>query len=538
MSDDNIIDFLDDEGIVGDSLSGDSGDSDEVEEFVMPSLEDLGIPDRPDISDEYAYEDEEFQEEEPYDDDFDLSEVLLPGEAEEIIGEESFLHDSFLDQDTSVVQPKTKSNNFKHLVDDIDDDLDDEVEYNTGDSIEAIISSGIATFHDKDEFDDQSFNASAFGSSSYDLEDDEEMASIRRFSLERVLNNAIDSKASDVHVNANEYVYFSIDGDALIRDEFGIVEDKQAHHVFENVTNHKRRDEYIQDFELDTSYVLKMGPHKGRRFRINIARSFGEVSLTGRVISKNIPTVEELGLSDELIALTKNPNGLVLICGPTGSGKSTTFASTIELIRTTMRKKIVTIEKPIEYVYPRSGLSLVVQREVGPDTRSFAAALKSCMRQSPDIILVGEVRDREEFDELLKASESGHFSMSTMHTNSPPATISRIMSLYGGDEQSKVLNTLQDNLRGLVNQVLVKRKDGQGRIGVQSILTINKEVGEMIGRGDTVAMQDYMEERELTIEDKLVEKVFEDLITVEEALNHTVFPEKFKQLLTDKGFKS
>lgn len=196
---------------------------------------------------------------------------------------------------------------------------------------------------------------------------------------------------------------------------------------------------------------------------------------------------------------------------------STTFASLIRKIQLEQPKKIITVENPIEYLYGVDGRSIVVQREIGMDARSFSSALDSAMRQAPDLIMVGEIRNRNEVDQALRASETGHLTLSTMHTSDAWTTVNRISSLYEGDEQARVLSSLKDNLRGIANQVLVKSIDGKSRFSVYSVLEINDEISHYIGHRDTEKIKKYMKDNGLTIEHQLVKAVNDKKCTVQEA---------------------
>ena len=352
--------------------------------------------------------------------------------------------------------------------------------------------------------------------------------------IDGILGKAIELKASDVHINSDGYVDFTILGEITHMTDFGIIPANVVQRCYSTITSHTSQATFAENLELDTSYVIKKGENKGRRFRLSVGRSMTNVFMVFRVISDVIPSPKELGVPPSLEKWVQLPNGLVLICGPTGTGKSTTFASLVNEINQQQTKKIITVERPVEYLYPHDGKGLVTQREVGRDARSFSNALTSAMRQAPDVIMIGEVRDREEVDSLLRASESGHLAFSTMHTNTPPGTINRIKSLYEGDEQLRVLSSLKDNVRGIANQVLLKTKDGRGRFAVHCVLNVTPEVSEMIGVGDVGAIQRYMEENEQTMEHELVKAVLAKKCDAETARSYCIFPDIFDKILAEK----
>lgn len=368
-------------------------------------------------------------------------------------------------------------------------------------------------------------------------EDDEDDDPLSGFKLDEVLAQAIDLGASDIDIIANDEVSYEILGDMHRASEFGMVTPEITSRLQLSIISHVLESDFVENLELDTAYVLRNGKHEGRRMRLSIGKSFGEIFLVFRVISDNIPTPDELGIPKELQDMCRLPSGAVLICGPTGSGKSTTFTSILRQLQLTQRKKILTIEKPVEYVYPKgpgSGLAVIVQREVGKDARGFAPALKSGMRQHPKIIMVGEVRDQEEVDELLRASETGHLALTTLHATSPPGAISRIMSMYEGEDRLRILTSMKDNFRGIANQTLVKSVDGTKRTSVYSILAVTPEVSEMIGRGDVEALQKHMRDNETTMDHGLIRAVEEGKCSLEEAESKSPYPAYFRELARAK----
>ena len=349
--------------------------------------------------------------------------------------------------------------------------------------------------------------------------------------VDQILTEAIITGASDVHLTTDQRVSMSRNGD-IIRYDGYIIPDNDTMHllIHEGILSHQEQAEFNRDFEYDGAYTLQYGPYKGTRTRINIGRSFGKYFIVFRIINDFIPALEDLGVEDEIVNWSKYPNGLFLLCGPTGTGKSTTLASVIYNLMVTTRKKIITIEKPIEYIYPDDTPSLVVQREVGGDTRGFYEGLTSAMRQNPDVILLGEVRNTEEVTELLRAAETGHLAISTMHTNSVATTINRIQNLFSGNEQKRIMSTLADTLRGIANQVLIKDKE-DGRFAVREILSINDEIKELIVKGDVRGIRQYQIDNKSTMEHKLAEAVKEGRCYEEEARKQVVDINLFNKII-------
>lgn len=396
------------------------------------------------------------------------------------------------------------------------------------DNLDAVLSR-MAAMNDHEETEIGGGVESAFSS---DFEEEEEDL-FKGFDLDSVLGAAIDAGASDVHLTADDHVSFTILGEIHRQPRFDPPDGIILTRVQQHIIGHVLQSSFIQDLELDTSYTLKTGPHAGRRTRLSVGKSFGEIFMVFRIIADIFPTPEELAIPKEIIGWTDLPSGLVMVNGPTGTGKTTTLASLVRRVQLEKHKKIITLERPVEFLYGVDGKGVVTQREIGRDARSFAAALTSALRQLPDIILVGEVRNRIEVNELLRAAETGHLAISTMHTNSAPTTVNRIMSLYEGDDQRRILSTLSEVLRGLANQVLVKTKDGKGRFAVREVLSIDEEVSRLILQGDVEGIRKYQYDRGITMEHELVNAYLAGRCTLEAAREASAFPALFNTILKD-----
>lgn len=353
--------------------------------------------------------------------------------------------------------------------------------------------------------------------------------------LDAIVSKAIESGASDIHLSPFDEVAFTVLGEIIRLPEYGLIDPNMTVRLQQTIISNVLEQVFVEELELDTSYIVKSGKHKGRRLRLSVGKTEGNIFLVFRVIADVMPTPDELEIPKAMRDWTNLPNGLVLVNGPTGSGKSTTLSSLIQEIQFKRAEKIITIEKPIEYVYgvKPGQKAFITQREVGRDSREFSAALTSAMRQAPNIILVGEVRNRTEIDELLRAAETGHLAISTMHTTSCPATINRIRSMYEGDEQLRVLATLADNLRGMMTQALVKSPDGKSRFAVREVLQVDKEIKEYVLQGNVQAMRDYQEDRGITMEHELVKAVHSGRASIDSARSKAPNPLYFDDLLDD-----
>lgn len=366
-----------------------------------------------------------------------------------------------------------------------------------------------------------------------DFDEDEDMLKV--FNLDDIIAKGIDLEASDIHIIPGRKIAYRILGNIHHVGTWGEIPNEVTQRIQQNITTNVMDKDFVENLELDASYVVRSGKHRGRRLRVSVGKTFGDVYMVMRIISDDIKTPEELGVHPKIVEWANLPSGLIMVNGPTGTGKSTTLASIIRKIQLERAVNIITIEKPVEYMYPTDGKAMVVQREVGRDSRTFSGALDSAMRQDPDILLIGEVRNTLEINQLLRAAETGHLALSTMHTNSAPQTINRIKSLFEGNEQIRVLSTLSDITRGFANQTLVPTADGKSRVGVQEVLEVNKEVAEMILTGNTKAMREYQEERGITMEHALAEKVREGIITLEEAHKKAPYPLYFTDLMKQKS---
>lgn len=403
-------------------------------------------------------------------------------------------------------------------------------------ALATLIATQTGTYEDDDEEEDDERHAAIPDrkevAGSFELPADDDEDELAGFDIDEVLAKAIDVGASDVHLNAEDQVAYTVLGDIVRVSDYGLVTPTITQRLQLSIISHVLEDAFAVALELDTSYVLRTGRHRGRRTRLNVGKSLTAITLTFRIVSDVIPTPDELGVSGELLEWANLPSGLVLVCGPTNTGKSTTFASILRKIQLERPVKIVTIEKPIEYIYGSKGKALVVQREVGLDARSYSAALDSAMRQAPDVIMVGEVRNQEEIEALMRASESGHLALSTMHSSSPSATINRISSMFTGDDRVRVLGSLEDNLRGLVNQVLVKSPDGKSRKAVREVLAIDDEVALLVGAGDGRGIRAYQMKHGITMDHELVKAVRKGWCTVAEARTKSAYPRVFDELVS------
>ncbi len=281
-------------------------------------------------------------------------------------------------------------------------------------------------------------------------------------------------------------------------------------------------EEQRQAFEKELEMNLALSIPKVGRFRVNIFRQRNEVSLVARNIKLDIPRFEDLYLPPVLLDVIMEKRGLVLFVGGTGSGKSTSLAALIDHRNRNTSGHIITIEDPIEYVHSHKK-SIINQREVGVDTRSFHAALKNTLRQAPDVILIGEIRDRETMEHALAFSETGHLAISTLHANNANQALDRIINFFPEERRPQLLNDLGNNLKAFVSQRLVKTTDGQRRAAIEILLGTHT-IRDLVKRGEFGAIKEIMEKSTAlgmkTFDSSLFELVAEGVISEEEALKN------------------
>ena len=350
--------------------------------------------------------------------------------------------------------------------------------------------------------------------------------------IDDLLKEVVQYRASDLHISAGLPPVIRVDGN-LLRTKYPPYTPEGVEELLFPMLNNEQRRTLEQTWELDMSYGLKdLG-----RFRVNIYKNRGTYAAAFRTINSVIPSFESLGLSEVVRSITERPRGLILVTGPTGSGKSTTLASMIDYINETRSEHILTIEDPIEFVH-KSKKSVIHQRELGQDTRSFANALKSSLREDPDIILVGEMRDIETIGLALTAAETGHLVFGTLHTSSAAQTIDRIIDVFPEGQQQQIRVQLGGCLEAVFAQTLLQKlqPDGtkKGRVMAQEILVKTNAIANMIREGKSAqiysAIQTGGGAGMQTLETALAELYKKKLVTAEDALMKSQRPDELRRL--------
>lgn len=344
-----------------------------------------------------------------------------------------------------------------------------------------------------------------------------------------LLQQVIKRNASDLHLTAESTPVLRVDGQLKSLEGYPPLSPEQVRELVLQLLNEDQRDIFLANKELDFSFSLG----QAARFRVNVYFERGRMAAALRYIPTQIRTIEELNLPHQVKNFTRLPQGFVLVTGPTGHGKSTTLAAIINEINENRREHIVTIEDPIEYVYPNRQ-SLISQREMHLDTHSWEVALRSVLREDPDVVLIGEMRDYETIAAALTIAETGHLVFSTLHTNSAAQTIDRIIDVFPSHQQNQVRAQLAMTLEGIVSQRLVPMIGG-GRIPATEVLLANPAIRSAIREGKVEQIDNMIltsqELGMLSLEHSLARLVRAGKITRDVALSYTLRPEELNRIL-------
>jgi twitching motility protein PilT len=355
--------------------------------------------------------------------------------------------------------------------------------------------------------------------------------------IDDLLRRSVESRASDLHLKVGNHPYFRVDGLlSPLSDVPRITPEEMLSMAFSMMTN-RQKQKFKETAELDMAYgVAGLG-----RFRVNVFQQRGNVGMVLRVIPTKIRTIEELELPRILTTICEEQRGLVLTTGTTGSGKSTTLAALVDRINSLRAEHIITIEDPIEYLH-RDKKGFINQREVEVDTSSFSTALRAALRQDPDVVLVGEMRDVETISTALLAAETGHLVFSTLHTLDATETIQRIIAVFPPPEQKQIRLQLASTLKAVISQRLVRKREGQGRVPAVEVMIstgyirdciINPDKTRLIREAIAAGTSQYGMQ---TFDQSLFDLFSRNLITIEEAILRASNPDDFR--LRVQGIRS
>ena len=348
--------------------------------------------------------------------------------------------------------------------------------------------------------------------------------------IDTLLRSLVIKKASDLHLQAGSPPVFRIHGELTVTDLAALTSEEIEEMFVNSILDEEQQETFKRTHHIDLSYSVP----GVSRFRVNIFKQRGNVGAVIRVIPFEIPTIDELGLPPVIKELAAKPHGLVLVTGPTGSGKSTTLAAIIDYINSIRKDHIITIEDPIEFHFANKNC-LINQREVGKDTESFATALRDALREDPDVILVGELRDLETISNAVTAAETGHLVFATLHTNDASQTLDRLVDVFPPHQQEQIRTQLAATLQGVIAQTLLRKKDGSGRVAAFEILVVNTAIRNLIKTGKThqiySAIQTGQQEGMQLLTQALKELCQEGIVSKEEAISKITDAKEFEELL-------
>ena len=347
--------------------------------------------------------------------------------------------------------------------------------------------------------------------------------------IDTLLRTACENKATDLHLKVGNYPYVRVDGELRPLNQYSRISSEDMLNMAFSLMTNRQKQKFKENTELDMAYgVAGLG-----RFRVNVFQQRGNVGMVLRVIPTKIRTFEELYLPRVMDKVCGEARGLVLVTGTTGSGKSTTLAAMVDRINSTRTDHIVTIEDPIEFLH-RDKKGFVNQREVEVDTPSFAIALRAALRQDPDVILVGEMRDLETIQTALMAAETGHLVFSTLHTTDATETVQRVIAVFPPPEQKQIRMQMASTLKAVISQRLVRKADGIGRVPAVEVLVTTEYIRDCIVNPDktrlihdaiAAGVSQYAMQ---TFDQSLYDLYSQGLISLEEALLNSSNPDEFK----------
>src|SRR5215211_7789371 len=354
--------------------------------------------------------------------------------------------------------------------------------------------------------------------------------------IDHLLEQTVELKASDLHLSVGTPPAVRVHGHLQRLEGFEPIDADTARTVLYRILSSEQQ----KHLELERSIDLAYQVPGLARFRVNVYFQRDVLGAAFRLIPQDIKALEELGLPESLHELTTKPRGLVLLTGPTGSGKSTTLAALIDEINRTRSDHILTIEDPVEFVH-RHKRCIVNQREIGVDATGFGQALRAALRQDPDVILLGEMRDLETISTALTAAETGHLVFGTLHTQSAPSTIDRIIDVFPSEQQEQVRVQIASSLQGVVTQALLPTADGMGRVPALEILLPDDAVRNLIRQGKVEQVYSVMQTNTgrgmQTMEQSLGELIMRGVVTLEVGLSRSSRPAQLVGLLERSGFK-
>jgi twitching motility protein PilT len=348
--------------------------------------------------------------------------------------------------------------------------------------------------------------------------------------ITELLTLMVEKRASDLHMRVPSPPVLRVDGELVPVSQLPPVTMEDIETAFDSITTPEQRNRFHLDKELDFAYSV---PGLAR-FRVSVMRQRGTISLAFRLVPFKVFTIDELALPQICKDLILKPRGLILVTGPTGSGKSTTMAAMINFLNENIARNVITIEDPIEYLHPNMKC-LIAQRDLGDDTKAFDIALVHALRHDPDVIVVGELRDFETVQTAMRAAETGHLVMGTLHTTDAPQTVDRIIDIFPPNQQHQIRLQFSQVIAAVLSQTLLPRATGRGRIAAFEIMTGNSAVKNLIREGKTFELHSVMQlssaEGMQTLDQALADLVRKKIVTMEEAKMKSSHPDRLKKMI-------
>lgn len=347
--------------------------------------------------------------------------------------------------------------------------------------------------------------------------------------IDELLKLMVDKGASDLHLKVPSTPVLRIDGELVLQEDLPPLTPKDIEYIFDVVTPQERKVVFLRERELDFAYSVP----GVARFRVNILRQRGTMGIAFRFVPFIVPTIDELGLPQIFKELALKPRGLILVTGPTGSGKSTTLAAMINHLNESEKRSVITIEEPIEFLY-RDKKCIIAQRDVGDDTESFSAASIHALRHDPDVIVVGEMRDLDTISTAIMAAETGHLVLATLHTTDAPQTIDRIVDVFPHGQQRQIRLQLSQVIEAIISQALLPLI-GEGRVAAFEIMLASSAVRNLIREEKTFELPSIMQmsskDGMQTLDQALADLIRRNLVTKEEAMKKSSNQKRLTRLL-------
>lgn len=354
--------------------------------------------------------------------------------------------------------------------------------------------------------------------------------------LDRILKQLFENKGSDLHLCSGSPILWRVHGKIVTMQDSPVLNPDHVMKLIEEIAPEFSMKEFLETHDTDFSYEAE-----DARFRVNLFMDSKGPGAVLRLIPHEITTVEQLGLPKAVINLCYLSKGLVVVTGPTGSGKSTTLAALIDHINRNRCEHIITIEDPVEFVHPNKKC-LVNQRQVHLHTKNFKSALRAALREDPDILLIGELRDLETIEIAIETAETGHLVFGTLHTNTAASTVERIIEQFPEGKQNQIRQMLSNSLKGVIAQTLLARLDGQGRVAALEVMIVNMAISNMIREGKTYQLPSTIQtggkEGMMLLNDSLIKLVTAKIVSPKEAYLKCAEKDDFQKRLAQTGFSS